>query len=141
MGYDAYGGGTLRIKKENFHKVIEAAIKHDSSIEEYEHISTIDDISEQISTLLGYYSFQVEFDENGNIEWVSREYSRLSDDDGFFASIAPYIDSLEIDYTGEDDAHWRYAIRDGEFNEYSGVIVYPDDPTEMDTLLKYISNK
>ena len=39
--------------------------------------------------------------------------------------IAPIKDG-ECNFTGEDDAHWRFVFRNGKWIEQSGRVVYED---------------
>lgn len=139
MGYDAYGGGTLKIRRDKFKSLIDAAIKFDDSMNK-ELEKAGNGLEDKLSRVFRLYGYELGFDHNGDVCDVSREYERFSDDDDFFIAITPYVEYCSINYTGEDDAHWRYVIRNGEFHEYNGVLIFPDDPEEHDTLLNYISN-
>jgi len=41
-------------------------------------------------------------------------------------SLLPYITEGEVCYDGEDDTHWRFILRDGNWIEQNGHIVYDD---------------
>ena len=38
--------------------------------------------------------------------------------------LTKYITEGYIDFVGEDDAHWRIALKDGEWSEQNGEVVY-----------------
>lgn len=142
MGYEAYGGGTINIKKDKFQKVIDTAIEKDQYLKEYMVRQKQDaDIEQKLCSVFDYYGYEIiDFDSDGNTEYLSRDSCRLGNDDQFFAAIAPYVEQMDIEMTGEDDCKWKYVIRNGEFNEYNGVVIYPDDPEEYKNIIRYISN-
>lgn len=42
-------------------------------------------------------------------------------------AVLPYISEGEVEYTGEDDAHWRFILKNGKWVEQNGHIVYDDE--------------
>lgn len=55
----------------------------------------------------------------GKLLWGNEEILKILAD----AHVTGHIDGR-----GEDDALWRWRFAEGEYKEYSGVIVYPEDP-------------
>lgn len=42
-------------------------------------------------------------------------------------AILPYISEGEVEYTGDDDAHWRFILKNGKWVEQNGHVVYDDE--------------
>lgn len=60
--------------------------------------------------------------------------------------LVPFVASGELDYTGEDEARWRYVFKDGCWEEEQGVITYESelpvlkDKTRQENLINRIIN-
>jgi hypothetical protein len=55
----------------------------------------------------------------GKLSWDNDAVLKVLAD----AGVTGYIDGR-----GEDDALWRWRFAEGQYKEYSGEIVYPEDP-------------
>lgn len=100
MGYFAQGAGTIYLKES-----LPEKIKRDF---EYEY---------------GYadiYGNALEFSGSGN--YHEDDVTKLLN------GIIPYAESGYVEYTGEDDTHWRFVLSNGEWNESNGRVVYDDEP-------------
>lgn len=47
---------------------------------------------------------------------------------GLLDELKPYISEGLIEYTGEEDTHWHFSFKDGEWTESNGRIIYDDEP-------------
>ena len=54
---------------------------------------------------------------------------RYDEDDvhNFFKAITPFTKEGVVEYTGEDDSHWRFEFRNGRWYEDTGRIVCDED--------------
>lgn len=41
--------------------------------------------------------------------------------------IAPYCESICVDYNGEDNSYWRFVLEHGELTEDNGLVFYESD--------------
>lgn len=55
--------------------------------------------------------------------------SRYNEDEvhNFFKAFTPFTKEGVVEYTGEDDSHWRFEFRNGRWYEDVGRIVYDED--------------
>lgn len=56
-------------------------------------------------------------------------YSNYHEDEveAVLNAVLPYISEGEVEYTGDDNAHWRFILKNGEWVEQNGHIVYDDE--------------
>ena len=101
MGYYAHGSGVLKLKSE---------------------------VPEDVLALLSWENagFSEVADSPDGGLWLTFEHSKFHDDDMVHAmnKIAPYVESGDVEFCGEDDSHWRYHFHDGKMEEQGGEIVY-----------------
>ena len=105
MGYYANGGGTLKLKKD---MTVPASILAD----------------------LGREFTEVADAPDGGL-WLTFEYDKYHDDDVTDAmrNLAPFVESGNVEFAGDDDCHWRFHFWNGTMKYQSGRIVYEDaDP-------------
>jgi len=102
MGYYANGGGTLKLKKD---MTVPASILAD----------------------LGREFSEVADAPDGGL-WLTFEYDKYHDDDVTDAlqSLAPFVESGNVDFAGDDDCHWRFRFFDGKMRMQYGRLVYED---------------
>lgn len=57
------------------------------------------------------------------------DYSKYYEEDatGTLTEIAPLVESGEIEYSGEDDNHWRFIFKDGTWDEEYGSVYYESE--------------
>ena len=62
------------------------------------------------------------------------DYSKYYEDDTYevLDKIAPLVESGEIEYSGEDESHWRFIFKDGTWNEEYGYIHYESELTKAE---------
>lgn len=122
MGYYAYGGGPLYIKHENFQKIVDALRNRCQWMRE-EDITDIGDAFDKFGFTLGFTNENVTYCYYDEEKWHS------DDSEFLFSTIAPYVDNgSHMDFTGEDDAHWRSSFFCGQWIETEGLLTYPGDP-------------
>ena len=100
MGYYAYGAGNVTLIKE----LPESILKN-------------------IEYVYGYverYKDTLSFTIDSNYHEV--EVIAVLDE------LKPYISEGLVEYSGEDDTHWRFSFKNGEWVESDGRIIYDDEP-------------
>ena len=63
--------------------------------------------------------------------WLIHEYGNYHDDDVTEAlkKIAPFVAKGNVEFSGDDDIHWRFHFFDGKMRYQDGRLVYEDtDP-------------
>ena len=123
MGYYVYGGGTMKIKKENFQKVL------DTIKEKYEWVNT-----ETIEDAFSAFGFEPSIDQkSGDMThcWFPDEKWRGCEE--FLESLAPFVENgSHMEFTGEDGEKWRSSFFNGKYYETQGVTTYPGDPYDKE---------
>lgn len=73
------------------------------------------------------------YDQNENTLSVG-DYSKYYEDAAYevLDKIAPLVESGEIEYSGEDESHWRFIFKDGTWNEEYGYIHYESELTKAE---------
>ena len=128
MGYYVNGGGDAEIKKENFRAVTETLLfkwpgMRDAGLNECSDLERV----------LDYCGFDVcDFDDDGNLVFLSVCDRRLWDQAETLAAISPYVEEARLEMTGEDGEKWLWAIKDYEFYECAAIIRYDGDPFEKE---------
>lgn len=105
MGYYACGGGTLKLKKDM-------------------------KIPAEILADLGREFSEVADAPDGGL-YLTFEYDKYHDDDVTEAlrSLAPFVESGNVEFAGDDDCHWRFHFWNGTMKYQCGRLVYEDaDP-------------
>ena len=105
MGYYANGGGALTLKKG---MTIPASILAD----------------------LGREFSEVADSPDGGL-WLTFEYDKYHDDEVTEAlrNLAPFVESGNVEFSGDDDCHWRFHFWNGTMKYQDGRLVYEDaDP-------------
>lgn len=125
MGYYMHGGGSLNIRKENFGKVMAAALAAfdwlpDVGIHETD---TVEDL------LVQFGAGEVGYDAAGDICDIYFYETKANDQVGLFQVISPWVeDGSKIFLIGEDDAQWLWCWKDHEFYDCPAMITYVGDP-------------
>ena len=108
MGYYAGGNGTCILKESATEKQVLEAIKD--------------------CELIGDPDFEYEFEtiDNRNAIWINQNDWHWHDEEvtELFDALAPFIESGELLYSGDEDCHWKYKFSNGEWKEYDGTIIY-----------------
>lgn len=105
MGYYANGGGTLKLKKD---------MKVPASI--------LADLGREFSEVA---------DSPDDGLWLTFEYDKYHEDDvtNALRNLAPFVESGNVEFSGDDDEHWRFHFWNGTMRYQYGRLVYEDaDP-------------
>lgn len=114
MGYYADGHGWVRVKEKEYGNKVADELAYRYTINDRE----LDTIS--FDEYAKYYETEV--------------LNTLN-------AIVSYISEGEVEYTGEDEEHWRFILKDGKWEYQSGHIVYGDlDGKSMLIKLRYGDN-
>ena len=107
MGYCAYGYGQIYPRNNGI---------PDGALAE------LDDMDE-------FYVVRYDIVHDGNDEWFLQHEDNFHSDSAaeYLNKLAPYLESGEVDMTGDDDAHWKYVFSKGGWAEYRGHVVYDDE--------------
>ena len=109
MGYYANGGGSLIPKVD------------------------VKEIPQEIFEKLATHFSEIADSPEGGI-WFTHEYGKYySDLEDDLGKLAPYIKSGDIEFTGEDDEHWRFHFVNGEMEYQNGTIVYGYEPVTLES--------
>ena len=140
MGYYVSGNGELRIKKENLDKAHEALMalqdapdkaKSGGSYSANERRFWYSWMPEDLRTLtdtkavFAELGFEVRDDENGDL-LISCYDNKTGQEDVFFAAAAPFIESGDYEWTGEDGDFWAWEFEDGKMFVRYGKRTYGD---------------
>jgi hypothetical protein len=83
--------------------------------------------AETLEEALLAWRWEAHLDNDGNIIYVSFQGEKLGDDDSLWSAIAPYVDNDSyIEMSGEDNYHWKWVFRNGEYREIEGKVVYDE---------------
>lgn len=114
MGYCATGSGCLKLKSE---------------------------VPEDVLALLSWENagFSEVADSPDGGLWLTHEYEKYHNDDVVYAmnKIAPYVEYGDVEFSGEDDCHWRFHFEDGSVKEQDGEIVYQEPIVRVNVEYKY----
>ena len=68
---------------------------------------------------------------DGKAEWYLSYDGNFHEDEAleYLRKLAPYVESGEIEMSGEEETHWKYVFKDGKWVEINGHIVYDDELT------------
>jgi hypothetical protein len=137
MGMDVYIDGELTVpaaKLPEAKKLLLAAIVTEKGGEIVEDPDGIDflTLAEQMLE-----SFGVQKEDNGDITFgVEYSIRREEYDQWIFEALAPVIDDGEF-YMSGDDYKWKWMVKDGEFGQADGEIVY-DRNTRLEPTIEKI---
>ena len=141
MGYYVNGNGELRIKAENLGKAYEALMALQDAPPKAkrggssggseaprfwyswmpEDLRTLPDTKSVFAQL----GFEVVDDENGDL--LIRCYdNKTGQEEVFFAAAAPFIESGDYEWTGEDNDFWAWEFEDGKMFVRYGRRTYGD---------------
>lgn len=97
----------------------------------------LDEKAEQASCL------EYEFCENGNIDIYDNENYREEDIRNFLNALSPYIVDGEMEYSGDDDSHWKFAFnkKTGEWDKIKGKIYYSLSEFADDVLVEELKRR
>ena len=123
MGYCASGFGSVTANsKESYHSIIELIERNEGK---------------------PYSALSIE-DHTLVIE-LQYEYEKYHDDEalGFLIEICPFVSEGMIEFEGEDDYHWAFKFDPdtGQWNEFSGRMVYGMSSYSDDELIKELQNR
>ena len=140
MGYYVSGNGELRIKAENLGKAYEALMalqdapdkakrggSHSANERRFwyswmpEDLRTLTDTKAVFAAL----GFEVRDDENGDL-LISCYDNKTGQEEVFFAAAAPFIESGDYEWTGEDGDFWAWEFEDGKMFVRYGKRTYGD---------------
>ena len=115
MGYYATGSGSITVK---IGKVTEAetAAQIEQDLEQWVSQKIADAGLEPVFVTLNQDEAEVELNFNGKY-WEDEILSALD-------TLSLFISDGEIEFSGEDDSHWKFFFRNGRWNEVNGEVVY-----------------
>lgn len=111
MGYYASFGGQVKLNAEKLYK---DGYDTDEKIEKIAAKIVDDTIEEDMTFFKDDLSLQF----GGDGKYYEDSWHE------FLSAIKPYTESGEITFNGEDDWHWRFVFKSGEWKEENGAIVY-----------------
>lgn len=115
MGYYAsYGGEIVPKKEEDLEKIVDIIKKYDV----FEDVDYYDR-----GSIGGVKSIDI----SGNSKYYEDELIEM------YKEISDMVESAEIDFTGEDDHHWRHECKDGKWQELTGELIYKDPQKLFET--------
>lgn len=139
MGYYVSGEGNLTIKNANLPAAYAALMalqnapdkmKHGGSFsaketrrwfswmpEDLTTIPTVQDVFRELG-------FEVEVDGDTGDVVIGNYDSKIGDEETFFAAAAPFIESGEYEWKGEDGEFWKWTFHDGKMFHVSGIRAY-----------------
>ena len=98
MGYHAHGNGILKLN---------------------------DEIPEDVMGLLSHQFDEIKDSFDGGLELVFELSKYYKDVMNFVMNkVAPYVESGDVDFIGEDDDCWRYHFNNGTVEQQEGKVVY-----------------
>ena len=105
MGYCADGYGKAPLKE---------------GIDKWELSKRLDEKVEQA------FGLEYEFDKNGDIKIYDNENYHEEDIRDFLNTLSLYIVDGEIEYSGDDDCHWKFVFNKetGGWDEIEGEVYY-----------------
>lgn len=119
MGYYAYGyGGFSHDKDEDLDKFLETT-----------PYKNMDELFDSIKELYGVEIGESTIYGNDTVEYDAvMEYTSYHSEDieEMLGILAPIMEGY-LALTGDDDAHWKYVLKNGTFEEFCGDIVYEDE--------------
>ena len=122
MSYYAYGNGSALLK-ENVDKE-ELFEKLDTKVEE--------------ACCLEY-----EYDDKETIDFTDYENYHEEDTMDFLNILSPYITEGSIEYSGDDDCHWKFIFNKDtkEWDEIGGEVYYSLDEFSDEVLIEELKNR
>ena len=129
MGYAIYGGGSMRIKKENFEAVNRALLA------KWPDLKQTYECTDPFCLLAACGFDEFDCDGEGNLAHLYICDRKLWDQAETLEAISPYVEEARLEMTGEDSEKWLWAIKDHEFYECNAIIRYDGDPFEKEERL------
>ncbi len=122
MSYCAYGNGSALLK-ENVDKE-ELFEKLDTKVEEA-------------------YCLEYEYDDKETIDFTDCENYHEEDTMDFLNILSPYITEGSIEYSGDDDWHWKFVFNKDtkEWDEIEGKVYYSLDEFSDEVLIEELKNR
>jgi hypothetical protein len=139
MGYYVSGEGSLTIKNKNLPAAYEALMalqdapdegKHGGSFsatetrrwyswmpEDLRTIPTVQDVFRELG-------FEVEVDGDTGDVLIGRYDSKMGQEEVFFIAAAPFIESGEYEWQGEDGVFWKWSFHEGKMFHLDGTRSY-----------------
>lgn len=83
--------------------------------------------SNNVVDIFRYWRWDIDLDQEGNINRIRFAGEKLGDDEVFFKAIAPFVKSGSfIEMVGEDHAMWRWKFNDKRMKEIYPEVVWED---------------
>lgn len=131
MSYYANGGGSFHVNKESFDALRDTVNAWMAREAEDDESMMRFNSKVGIDTLFSWFGFDVELDDDGNIDSAYFPEGNAIYTDEFLEVIAPYVeDGSRLKMTGEDGDHWLWCFKDHTFYECQGIVIYDGDPYE-----------
>jgi hypothetical protein len=81
--------------------------------------------SQTLGELIEAFRYKPNYKDNGSIDGISFNGSKLGDDRFFFSIIAPYVEKGSfLSYQGDDGCLWKWVFNDKKMEEKTGRITY-----------------
>ncbi len=124
MCYYASGGqtaGTVFIRKDNNLPALKALLSSNLLPDRFVINNT------NLNDALCYLGWSTDMNAEGAVEYIYFEYEKwFTDSEKTLDVIARFVEpGVIIEMTGDDNAHWAYAFKNGTMQEFSGVLTYP----------------
>lgn len=127
MGYVAYGSGTIKIPVEDQDDAYRAGMTAlaDADLS----WSTSNDDLLDVLVVAFDQTDRADTYSGSPDEFLVAHTDKYHDDEAHavYDAIAPFVTEGVVDYTGEEETHWRVRFRNGTWSEHNGEIVYPTD--------------
>lgn len=153
MGYDVWAEGDFIINEDRLEEARPVILRAIAEKQGFKNIKELVEAEEPTDDpggdeLPGFISnwalerFEVDWDENNNLSFSPPDDSFRHEewDQWLFEVIAPFCNpSSRIEFQGEDQAKWAWAIERGQFAEHSGETVFGPDIKAPDVIEKIVS--
>ncbi len=134
MGYGASGGGLICIPAKDLGAALEAIKKweqHKAARGDghwhHDKILQAQDLDDAVRG----WDLTCEYDKDGNLAGIEREYSNWTDEADLFDQIAPFIQPGGwLEFLGEDGDRWRFVFTGKTRKRIEPELVW--EPVEMD---------
>jgi len=139
MGYYVSGEGNLTIKNANLPAAYAALMALQNAPDEVKHggsfsatetrrwfswmpedlttIPTVQDVFRELG-------FEVEVDGDTGDVLIGNYDSKIGDEETFFIAAAPFIESGEYEWKGEDGEFWKWTFHEGKMFHHTGTRAY-----------------
>lgn len=89
------------------------------------------------------YCLEYEYDDKETIDFTDYENYHEEDTMDFLNILSPYITEGSIEYSGDDDCHWKFVFNKDtkEWDEIEGEVYYSLDEFSDEVLIEELKNR